>query len=330
VAYAPAGLEIGDIELEGILERRGKGSLKGRFKAGDGTGTVEGAITFDTPGGPEIDVSLSGEQLRLVDTDNLKVNAETDIRIGLTPLRTDISGRILVPRARLKAANMLLEKVTDSEDLVIETGHGEPESAANAPGNRVYGELEVALGEDVRIKVPDIEADVSGSVLFSWNGDPLPRANGSYRVRGKVDVYGPSLQIENGLIRFPGVPADNPQLNIRAERDIYGNTQIRSAGVAVTGSLKRLSVDAYTVPDTNRDRAWTLLITGTDFDQGQGVSGFDVGTYIAPRLYVAYGVSLFEDDNVISARYDLKKGFGVKVSSGDRETGADVSYTITR
>ena len=71
-------------------------------------------------------------------------------------------------------------------------------------------------------------------------------------------------------------------------------------------------------------------MTGTDFDQAQGVSGFDLGTYIAPKLYVSYGVSLFEDENVVSARYDLKKGFGVKVTSGQRETGLDVSYTINR
>ena len=119
-------------------------------------------------------------------------------------------------------------------------------------------------------------------------------------------------------------------LNIRAQREIFGNTQIRSAGVQVTGNLKRPVIEAFTIPITNEDRAWTLLVTGTDFDQGQGVGGFDVGTYIAPRLYVSYGISLFDDDNVVSARYDLTRGFGIKVTSGQRETGLDISYTIDR
>ncbi len=154
--------------------------------------------------------------------------------------------------------------------------------------------------------------------------------DGGYTLQGTVDVYGPRLTITNGSISFPSVPANNPLLNIRAGRDIFGNTQTRSAGVQVIGSLKRPVLEAYTVPVTNEDRAWTLLITGTDFDQGQGVSGFDVGTYIAPKLYVSYGISLFDDENVISARYDFKKGFGVKVTSGQRETGLDVSYTIDK
>jgi len=161
-------------------------------------------------------------------------------------------------------------------------------------------------------------------------GEPVPLAQGAYTIKGKVDVYGPILNIKNGSISFPGVPADNPLLNIRAGRDIYGNTQIRRAGVQVIGSLKNPVLEAYTVPITNEDRAWALLVTGSDFDQGQGVNGFDIGTYIAPKLYVSYGISLFEDENVLSVRYDLKKGFGVKVTSGQRETGLDVSYTIDR
>jgi translocation and assembly module TamB len=330
VRYAPVGLNITNIGLEGLLAKRGQGSLKGQFQAGEGTGVVDGRIVYDTLQNLQLDIALSGDRLLLVNTDNLKLSTVTDLRIGLSPQRTEINGRIVVPSARLTASNLALEKVTDSEDLVVETNGGTPAPAAKAPGNRVFGELEVAFGDDVVMNVPDIQTQISGSVLFKWNGGPVPVGDGSYKLRGKVDVYGPSLQIENGSINFPGIPADNPQLNIRAERDIYGNTQIRSAGVSVTGSLKRPVVEAYTIPDTNRDRAWTLLVTGSDFDQGQGVGGFDVGTYIAPRLYVSYGISLFEDENVLSARYDLKKGFGVKISSDNRETGVDVSYTLDR
>jgi len=244
----------------------------------------------------------------------------------------DINGRITVPSAQLTPDNLLLGEVRDSEDLVIETTGIEVDSVAKEKSakNRIYGQLEVAFGDDVFVKVPGIETSISGSTLFNWSGEPVPMANGGYTLKGKVDVYGPTLEIRNGSISFPDVPADNPLLNIRAGRDIFGNTQIRRAGVRVVGNLKRPVLEAYTVPITNEDRAWTLLITGTDFDQSQGVNGFDIGTYIAPKLYVSYGVSLFDDENVISARYDLKKGFGVKVTSGQRETGLDISYTIDR
>ena len=332
VQYAPIGLKLEEVEFEGQVEKRDRGNFKGRFRAGDGIGAIDGSFLFDDFAQLQVDVALTGDQLLLINTDALRIQTETDLKFGLSPQRMDIDGYIRVPSARLTPPNLLLGTVNDSEDLVIEPDGAGLESDADesTPQNRIYGQLEVAFGDDVFIQVPGVETNISGSVMYNWTGDPVPLAQGSYVLRGKVDVYGPVLQINNGQISFPDVPANNPLLNIRAEREIFGNTQIRSAGVQVIGTLKRPVLKAFTVPITNEDRAWTLLVTGTDFDQGQGVGGFDVGTYIAPKLYVSYGISLFEDENVVSARYDLRKGFGIKVTSGQRESGLDVSYTIEK
>lgn len=332
IYYAPIGLRLEDIELEGQLTRGDRGEFKGQFRAGEGVASLGGRFLFEDIGSARLDIDVAGEQLLLVNTDTLKILTETDLKLVLGPARMDINGRILIPSASLTPENLLLGEVRDSEDLVIETPGTEVESDESdvSEQDRIYGQLEVSFGDDVFIEVPGVKTSITGTTLFNWHGDPVPIANGSYTLRGTVDVYGPRLTIKNGSISFPSVPANNPLLNIRAGRDIFGNTQIRSAGVRVIGSLKRPVLEAYTVPATNEDRAWTLLVTGTDFDQGQGVRGFNVGTYIAPRLYVSYGFSLFEDENVISARYDIKKGFGVKVTSGQRETGLDISYTIDK
>lgn len=126
------------------------------------------------------------------------------------------------------------------------------------------------------------------------------------------------------------MPADNPHLNIRAERPIYGNSEIRRAGVFVNGTLRRFAMEPYTDPPTNRDRARTLLITGSDFNMEEGTGAVDIGTYIAPRIFVSYGVGVFSDENVFSVRYDLGRGWGVKATSGQKQTGLDMSYTIER
>jgi hypothetical protein len=39
---------------------------------------------------------------------------------------------------------------------------------------------------------------------------------------------------------------------------------------------------------------------------------------------------VFEEGSVISARYDLSKRFGVKVTSGQKDTGVDLNYTLER
>lgn len=332
IHYAPIGLKLEDIEFEGQVKRRDRGDIKGRFRAGEGIASFDGRFVFDDAGSAQLEVDLAGDQLLLVNTDTLKILTETELKIALSPQRVDINGHVTIPSARLTPENLLLGEVKDSEDLVIETAGDEAgvDAADAALKTQVYGQLEVAFGKDVLVKVPGVETRISGSTMFTWSGEPVPMAQGGYTLKGTVDVYGPKLKINKGTISFPGVPADNPLLHIRAGREIFGNTQIRSAGVQVIGNLKHPVLEAYTVPITNQDRAWTLLVTGTDFDQSQGVSGFDVGTYIAPKLYVSYGISLFGEESVLSARYDLKKGFGVKVTSGQRETGLDVSYTVDR
>jgi translocation and assembly module TamB len=98
----------------------------------------------------------------------------------------------------------------------------------------------------------------------------------------------------------------------------------------VAGTLKRPLIEPYTVPMTNKDRARTLLVTGSDFNYEQGVGAIAVGFYVLPRLYISYGIGVFEEGSVISVRYDLGKRFGVRVTSGQRDTGADLNYTIER
>ena len=158
----------------------------------------------------------------------------------------------------------------------------------------------------------------------------MPMANGRYDVAGEILVFGQRLEITEGSVQFPDVPADDPYLRIRAEREIFGNTQVRRAGVLVAGSLSRPTIEPYTTPATTEERALTLLVTGSDFDYERGVGAVDFGTYIAPRVYASYGIGLFENENVIRVRYDLKRGFGVTLTSGQKESGFDLSYRFER
>jgi len=188
----------------------------------------------------------------------------------------------------------------------------------------------VLLGDNVTVTLERATAHLSGRTTFVWNGDPVPIGDGSFAMTGKVKAYGQLLEISDGRIRFPRKPADNPQLDIRAEREIFGNQQVKRAGVQISGTLRQPSLQTYTEPMTTQERALTLLMTGNDFSYEQGVGAVEVGMYVAPRLYVSYGIGLFDDQNVIRARYDLRGGLGIKATSGEREAGADISYTLER
>jgi translocation and assembly module TamB len=243
------------------------------------------------------------------------------------------NGRIVIPKAQLSPRYLPASSATESPDLVIVSE--QPEAApvvASRPASslKISGQVEIELGKDVNLTLDRATANITGKSNFIWNNDLVPVGDGNFRVGGQIYAYGQLLTISDGRISFPRSPANNPHLNIEAQREIFGNTQVKRAGVRVSGTLQRPTLEPFTDPMTTRERALAMLLTGSDFDYEQGVGAIEVGMYIAPKLFVSYGIGLFEDQNVISARYDLGKGFGVKATSGQRETGVDISYTIEK
>ena len=326
--YMPLGLELDDIDLEGRMNDDFRFDLSGTFRAGEGRAEIISSGGYDDIDQPGLLVHLKGDNLTLVNVPDVKVTVNSDIELGLNRDTLSINGDLLVPMARIRPTNLATAKVSESEDVVIVAGElpDLPEEDQGGDGLQFTGELDVVLGNSVIINLDRGRAAVTGGVKFNWQGDVIPIANGRYDIAGSVQAFGQVLDITAGAVRFPNVPADSPFIRVRAEREIYGNTQVKTAGVFVDGPANRLTVSPYTMPPTTEERAMALLVTGSDFDYEQGVGAIDFGTYIAPRLFISYGVGVFERENVISARYDITKGFGVKASSGSKESGVDLNY----
>jgi translocation and assembly module TamB len=61
-----------------------------------------------------------------------------------------------------------------------------------------------------------------------------------------------------------------------------------------------------------------------------GGSALTIGEYLSPRLYLSYGVGLFEPGEVIALRYKLTKDVGVRIQRGTEETRTGVEYRIEK
>ncbi len=332
-----SGLVLEDIKLAGAVYQYDHTEFNGSFRAGEGRGQIKADLRFEDFLNPQLSLQISGEDLLLVDVPDLNLLAEPDLDVSWSPGHMQLKGRILVPRAQLSPRYLPTSSAIESPDLVIVSDQKEVQekvqAAQLAKVNRplkITGQVEVELGDEVSLTLDKATINFRGKTNFIWNDALLPKGDGAFRVSGEIFAYGQLLSISEGRVSFPRSPADNPHLNIKAEREIFGNSQIKRAGVRVSGTLRRPVLEPYTDPLTTRERALAMLITGSDFDYEQGVGAVEVGMYIAPRLFVSYGIGLFEDQNVISARYDLGKGYGVKATSGQRETGVDISYTIEK
>ena len=69
---------------------------------------------------------------------------------------------------------------------------------------------------------------------------------------------------------------------------------------------------------------------GVEENEMIGGSALTIGEYLSPRLYLSYGVGLFEPGEVIALRYKLSSDIGVKIQRGSEETRAGIEYRIER
>lgn len=330
LSYLPLGLHLEDINLDSTLTDSRRLDARGSFRAGEGRGEIVSSAEYGVAA-TGLEIAVRGKNLTVIDVPDVQARADVDLRVGLMDEALTLGGRIFIPHARVQPENLPSSRASVSDDVVIVAGTLPDEKQAQPASDRkMSGSVEVALGNDVVIDLDVARASLTGSATFDWNGPAIPVANGRYGLAGEIEAFGQVLEIVEGGIRFPNVPANNPYLRIRAEREIYGNSQVKTAGVLVDGTLARPTIDAYTYPATTEQRALTLLVTGSDFNFEQGVGAVDFGTYVAPRLFVSYGVGLFGRDNVISARYDLARGFGIKATSGQTESGIDLIYRLER
>jgi translocation and assembly module TamB len=330
--HEASGLTLGQINLAGNLNNQQLSRISGTFQAGEGRGDIDLELDLADMTSAGMVIHLKGEKLTLIDVPSLKLVANPDLGARFEEGLIQVDGRIYVPETVISPTRLPSEAATESDDVRIVAGQPSVRSPDAEPMEEfaITGTVELELGPGVRLDIDVAELGLSGKTRFTWEGRKVPTANGQFNLAGEILAFGQRLEVTSGRIGFPDVPADNPHLNIRAERQIWGNPQVQRAGLMITGTLNQMVSEPYTVPLTTRERAQTLLVTGSDFDYDQGVGAVSAGMYVLPRLYLSYGIGVFERGNVISARYDISERFGVKATSGEKDTGMDITYTIEK
>jgi translocation and assembly module TamB len=84
---------------------------------------------------------------------------------------------------------------------------------------------------------------------------------------------------------------------------------------------ERIGVDQLTI-ETGSGEA------GAASDPSQ--AALVAGKYLTPRLYVSYGIGLFEPVNVLRLQYAISQNWQLVTESSSESTGADVVYTFER
>jgi len=332
--HAPLGTRVEQLALTLEADEAG-GRIAGSFVAGEGRAELDGGLDLDASGGWQGDLSLAGSQLRLFNVDWLDITASPDFVLGFSPKRLEIDGGIDIDRARLGLPPGSEQRVSASDDVVVEgrdDGQQSNEEEEEVPVRDIVGNVRVGLSDDVRLAALGLETNVAGELNIEWvPQDAMPRARGALElVDGSYRAYGQNLEVTEGTVVFSGNPIDNPVLQIEAVREIFGDPQVDRAGARIRGPAQDPEISLFTSPPTSREKALAYILTGADFDHASGQGAFSVGFWVLPQVFVSYGLGLFDTGNVLAARWELSRRWGVRATSGDRDTGADVSFIIDR
>ena len=239
-----------------------------------------------------------------------------------------------------KQAPVYAEIKVSVGDKVELTGFGLQANVAGnlqvreSPGQPTLGSGEVRVAGKYKAYGQDLTIQ-RGQLLYAWTPLDNPNLNieatrtvetvtAGLRIRGsaktpELTVFSdPAMSQANALSYLvAGKPIDEIGAG-DSDADAM-QTAARSIGVAGGGLLakslgKRLGVDELSVKD----------------DEMIGGAALTVGQYLSPRLYLSYGVGVFEPGDVITLRYKLSKELAVQTQRGPEDMRAGIEYRIEK
>ena len=215
--------------------------------------------------------------------------------------------------------------------------------------------ISIELGDKVTLVGFGLNATLSGQLAVRESpGDPT-LGSGQIQVAGIYKAYGQDLKIETGRLLFASTPLANPQLNIIAVRDLAEvDARLQVTGTAerpiltvssdpplpqtqalsylitgkplsevgqgegdlVTSAARSLGGAAGNLLAKNIGKRLGIDEIGIEDSQEIGGSAFTVGQYLSPRLYLSYGVGLFEPGQVVTLRYRISDKWSLEGSQG--------------
>jgi translocation and assembly module TamB len=288
--------------------------------------TVSGQVTI-----PEAKVDLQklprgGEKAQAASSDVIVVDEQTrEKEAEKAPLFAEITVNI---GEKVELIGFGLQATVQGR-LDVRESPGQPTLGSGEV--RVAGKYK-AYGQDLTIQ--------RGQLLYAWTPLQNPRLNieatrtieaddtetvtAGLRIRGnaqapELTVFSdPAMSQSNALSYLvAGKPID--QIGSGDSEAGAMQTAARSIGVAGGGLLakslgKRLGVDELGVKD----------------EEMLGGAALTVGQYLSPRLYLSYGVGLFEPGDVITLRYKLSEALALKTQRGPEDTRAGIEYRIEK
>ena len=351
----------------GNLKIRGKGnalSLKGEVHDMDkGRLAIDGVLKYENTW--RFNAHVGGNDFRIADMPEARLSVSPDLSVSVDGRAISLKGSVKVPDARIRPPHFS-GAIAPSPDLVIVGGNGAATPGwtlstqlhiqlgeqvhfdgygltgriggeldlQDSPGKltSASGELKIldgqykAYGQDLTIE--------HGSLLFS--GGPVTNPGLDMRAIRKIGTVTAGLQV-TGTLRNPKLQVfSNPAMT---QSDalaylLFGhginqtsgseqstlNQAANAIGIAGGTLLAKALGKQVGIESVNVENA-------SPYSSNANQASLFLGKYLSPRLYVSYGIGLYQPINLLRIRYTLSRHWALEAESGTI-SGADILYTI--
>ncbi len=360
------GIEVRQIDLVAKSDEAGVLQLQGSVTSGGGTVKIAGDVPLDARPSR---ITVTGRRFVASDTKEARVIVSPDLQIAMEYPRVDVTGDVEIPETAIDMQKRQRAAIPISEDVYIvppsEEGAETPRQAlalharvrvilGDKVNVKAFGFTGRPTGSLLVIEEPGKATVAVGE---------LEVKDGIYK------AYGQDLTLDRGRVVFAGGPLDNPGLDLRAYRraddgtvagmNIRGTLKSPQATLYSEPPMGESEALAYlllgrplgqTSPqegDMLANAANSLGLKGgnllakklaarfgleearVETTGGLREASLVVGKYLSPRLYVTYGLGLFEPVSTFRIRYLLGREWTLQAEQGE-ETSADFLYTVER
>jgi translocation and assembly module TamB len=312
---------------------------------------------------------LWGERVRVLDTPEVRVTASPALVLDLDGDDLKVTGEVVVPNARIAPRSLATAVQPTSDEVIVDAEGDVSKADGLRLDARVRLKLgeEVAFdGFGLTAKVRgEITVTERPGALAIASGE-LALADGKYEAYGQqLTIERGQLLFSGGPVGNPGLNVrakrtiERPDEEVVVGIDVRGSLRSPETTIFATPAMSSSDALAYLVvgrplaesTDAEEqqlsDAASQMKLSGGEFlaqqigrriglDEVRVADADDpeqaqlwLGTYLSPRLFVSYGMGLFEQFHTARVRYTLSSKWSVEAESG-RENSADFKYTIER
>ncbi len=356
------GLKLRDGRFSVTARPDGQFTLAGALSSGKGAVRFDG--TASMAGDAHVDVA--GQQFLAADIPGAQVLIDPKLQFTRDAQRMSLQGDVHIPSARVDLQKLPRTQSSTkiSSDVVVIDAQSQ-EQQAQSEALPLHATVQVTLGEDVALAGFGLDAKVAGQLQVREAPGAPTTGSGEVRVAGTYKAYGQDLTIRQGQLLFASTPLDNPRLSIVAVREVdpvvaglrvegsARNPQLtvfseppmaqsnalayivtgkplneigEGEGDAVQSAARSLGTAAGGLLAKNIGQRLGVDEVGITENKAIGGAALTVGQYLSPRLYLSYGIGLFEPGEVVTLRYKLSSKVTLEALNGPRDSRAGVEY----